>query len=146
MKKREKLTFQSKARNLLSLQGLLKNGEVLPLLIFSKNDLRDLQGKEAVFTKIQSLKSNRIIIRSSSLNEDSESQSNAGAFLSIANIKSDDENAIFDALKKVADSMPNDNDEILIQPFLENISACGVAFSVDKDNFSPYFCVAYDEI
>ena len=152
MKKREKLTFQSKARNLLALQGLLKNGSVLPLLIISKCDLQDLhkgressESKKAIFAKIQALQSNRIIIRSSSLNEDSTIQSNAGAFLSIANIKSDDENAVFEALQKVADSMPNDNDEILIQPFLDNISACGVAFSVDKDNFAPYFCISFDE-
>ena len=154
MKKREILTFQSKARNLLALQGRIQNGEVLSLLIFSKSDLQDLreskgrkssESKKAIFAKIKDLQAKRIIIRSSSLNEDSESQSNAGAFLSIANIKSDDENAVFSALQKVADSMSNENDEILIQPFLENISACGVAFSVDKDNFSPYFCIAYDE-
>ena len=104
MKKREKLTFQSKARNLLALQGLLKNAEVLPLLIFSKSDLQDLrkskgskssESKKAIFAKIKDLQAKRIIIRSSSLNEDSESQSNAGAFLSIANIKSDDKDAIF---------------------------------------------------
>lgn len=28
---------------------------------------------------------------------------------------------------------------------LENITLCGVGFSVDKDNFSPYFCLQYDE-
>ena len=35
----QKLKFQSKGRNLLALQGLLSNGEVLPLLILSKKDL-----------------------------------------------------------------------------------------------------------
>lgn len=141
----KKLQFKSKAQNLLALQGLLKNGEVLPLLIFNKCDLVDSKRKEQIFTKIQSLKAKRIIIRSSSRNEDSTTNSNAGAFLSIANIKSNDRGAVFEALQKVADSMPNANDEILIQPFLENIIACGVAFSVDKDNFAPYFCVQFDE-
>ncbi len=137
-----RLEFQSKARNLLALQGLLKNGEVLPLLIFSK---QDLQNKEQIFAKIQSLNIKHIIIRSSSLNEDSKTNSNAGAFLSIANIKSDDKNAVFNALEKVANSMPNEEDELLIQPFLQGITMCGVAFSVDKDNFAPYFCVQFDE-
>lgn len=145
MKADKKLKFKSKAQNLLALQGLLKNGEVLPLLIFNKCDLVDSKRKEQIFTKIQSLKAKRIIIRSSSRNEDSTTNSNAGAFLSIANIKSNDRGAVFEALQKVADSMPNANDEILIQPFLENIIACGVAFSVDKDNFAPYFCVQFDE-
>ena len=35
----QRLKFQSKGRNLLALQGLLSNGEVLPLLILSKKDL-----------------------------------------------------------------------------------------------------------
>ena len=35
----KRLKFQSKGRNLLALQGLLSNGEILPLLILSKKDL-----------------------------------------------------------------------------------------------------------
>ena len=147
----QKLKFQSKGRNLLALQGLLSNGEVLPLLILSKKDLpkkddkNEEKNKAQIFAKIQALNSKRIIVRSSSCEEDSHAHSNAGAFLSKANIKSDDKNAVFNALEEVANSMPNDNDEILIQPFLQNIVACGVAFSVDKDNFAPYFCISYDE-
>lgn len=137
-----KLQFKSKARNLLALQGLLKSGELLPLLIINKKDLKD---KERIFSQIQSLKSKNLIIRSSSKSEDNTQNSNAGAFLSIARIKSDDKKAVFDALNKVALSMPNDNDELLIQPFLDEILSCGVAFSVDKDNFAPYFCIQYDE-
>ncbi len=137
-----KLQFKSKARNLLALQGLLKNGELLPLLIINKKDLKE---KERIFSQIQGLKSKYLIIRSSSKNEDNTQNSNAGAFLSLAKIKSDDKEAVFDALDKVALSMPNDNDELLIQPFLDEILSCGVAFSVDKDNFAPYFCIQYDE-
>lgn len=147
----QKLKFQSKGRNLLALQGLLSNGEVLPLLILSKKDLpkkddkNEEKNKAQIFAKIQALNSKRIIVRSSSCDEDSHTHSNAGAFLSKTNIKSDDKNAVFNALEEVANSMPNNNDEILIQPFLQNIVACGVAFSVDKDNFAPYFCISYDE-
>lgn len=135
------LPFQNKAQNLKALFGRLKNGKVLPLLIVSKKDLN----KEEIFKKIQCFQTPRIIIRSSSNSEDNQTHSNAGAFLSIANIEANNQKAIFEALEKVADSMPNHSDEILIQPFLENISACGVAFSVDKDNFAPYFCVQLDE-
>lgn len=140
--KSEKLEFQSKARNLLALQGLLKNGEILPLVIVNKQDIKQ---SERIFKQIQALKSEFLIIRSSSKNEDSTQNSNAGAFLSIAGVKSDDKKAVLEALKKVALSMPNDDDEILIQAFLNEILSCGVAFSVDKDNFAPYFCIQYDE-
>lgn len=69
----QRLKFQSKGRNLLALQGLLSNGEVLPLLILSKKDLpkkddkNEEKNKAQIFAKIQALNSKRIIVRSSSL-------------------------------------------------------------------------------
>lgn len=41
--------------------------------------------------------------------------------------------------------MPDINDEILIQPMLENVRLCGVATSADKDTLAPYYCIEYDE-
>ena len=130
-----KLSFKSKAQNLLTLQPLLKNAIVLPLYVITKNVLASSQAKEIIIDNIQSLDSKKIIIRSSSKNEDSMHTSNAGAFLSIANIDSNNIQEIMESLQKVADTMPNQDDEILIQPMLENILLCGVACSVDKDNF-----------
>lgn len=69
----QKLKFQSKGRNLLALQGLLSNGEVLPLLILSKKDLpkkddkNEEKNKAQIFAKIQALNSKRIIVHSLSL-------------------------------------------------------------------------------
>lgn len=139
-----KLSFKSKAQNLLTLQPLLKNAIVLPLYVITKNVLASSQAKEIIIDNIQSLDSKKIIIRSSSKNEDSMHTSNAGAFLSIANVDSNNIQEIMESLQKVADTMPNQDDEILIQPMLENILLCGVACSVDKDNFAPYFCIQYD--
>lgn len=136
------LNFISKARNLEALQGILKSGEILPLIILSK---KDLHKKAEILAKIKALKADKIIIRSSSFSEDSTQSSNAGAFLSLANVSVKDEKALFGALLKVANSMPNERDEILIQPNLSKITICGVAFSVDKDNFAPYFCVEFDK-
>lgn len=137
------LSFQTKARNLASLQGKLKAGRVLPLCITS---LKDLQKNEAkILQEVRKLKAKKLIIRSSSRAEDSTKNSNAGAFLSLAGIKADDEKAVKEALLKVAHSMPSEEDEILIQPCLEKLEFCGVAFSVDKDNFAPYFCLQYDK-
>ena len=142
----QKLEFQSKAKNLYMLQNRLKNAEILPLLILTKEAVKT-HLEEALnliesFCKREGIQ--RLIIRSSSLSEDSKHTSNAGAFLSIADIVAHDKKAIIEALQKVADSMPNSNDEILIQPYLQHISLCGVGFSVDKDNFSPYYCIECD--
>lgn len=139
----EKLKFNTKARNLINLKNKLKSAKVLDLIICSLNDLE--KDKKNIINKIKSLNSDKLIIRSSSKNEDSFTNSNAGAFLSIANIDSNNEKEIIKAIEEVGNSMPFKDDEILIQPMLKNINKCGVAFSVDKDNFAPYFCIQYDE-
>ncbi|MBK1993206.1 hypothetical protein FSE90_02880, partial [Campylobacter novaezeelandiae] len=137
-----RLEFQTKAKNLLILQDKLKSARVLPLVITSLDELEDKT--QEVLEKIKILDSKRFIIRSSSKSEDSTKNSNAGAFLSLANISNDKEE-LLKALKEVGNSMPSTKDEILIQPMLEDIKICGVAFSVDKDNFAPYYCLSYDK-
>ncbi|EOH4414899.1 PEP-utilizing enzyme [Campylobacter coli] len=137
------LNFNTKAQNLKNLQTKLKKAKVLPLVLTSLEEL--MSNKERILNDIQALKVNKLIIRSSSSSEDSMKNSNAGAFLSLANINANSKEELLKALYKVANSMPSKSDEILIQPMLENITLCGVGFSVDKDNFSPYFCLQYDE-
>lgn len=137
------LNFQTKAKNLYNLQSKLTKAKVLPLVLTSLKELE--QNKEAILEKISHLNAEKVIIRSSSSSEDSMVNSNAGAFLSLANVLINDKIELLQALEKVGNSMPSKDDEILIQPMLENIELCGVGFSVDKDNFSPYFCLQYDE-
>ncbi|AJC91892.1 putative phosphoenolpyruvate synthase/pyruvate phosphate dikinase [Campylobacter subantarcticus LMG 24377] len=139
----ERLVFQTKARNLQNLKYKLKSAKVLDVVITSLKEIT--QDKENIFKKISNLNAKKLIIRSSSSSEDSLKSSNAGAFLSLANIDISDKNQLFEALDKVGHSMPSENDEILIQPMLLDIQKCGVAFSVDKDNFAPYFCIEYDD-
>lgn len=137
------MRLESKGLNLLNLKRRgLRSAKIAPLVI--TNFIEFMESKEAILDSIARLGAKRLIIRSSSSSEDLNEKSNAGAFLSIANVDSNDTNAICDAIKKVADSMPSPMDCILIQEMLENIALCGVAFSVDKDNLSPYFCVQYD--
>lgn len=142
-----KLSFQSKAKNLAALQNKLKQADILPLTILTKKLVKSniKRAMDTIDSFCQSANAEKLIIRSSSLNEDSMNCSNAGAFLSVANISVGNKQDLMEALQKVADSIPNENDEILIQPYLESICLCGVAFSVDKDNFSPYYCIECDD-
>ncbi|EFS9254528.1 hypothetical protein HWS74_001622 [Campylobacter upsaliensis] len=137
------LKFQTKARNLASLEGRLKSAKILPMVLTTLEDLEKDTPK--ILQAIRNLKATKLIIRSSSKAEDSTKNSNAGAFLSLANIHAHNEKELLNALFNVGHSMPSKKDEILIQPCLENIELCGVGFSVDKDNFSPYFCLQYDK-
>lgn len=137
------LNFQTKARNLASLEGRLKCAKVLPMVLTTLEDLEKDTPK--ILQTIRNLKATKLIIRSSSKAEDSTKNSNAGAFLSLANIHAQNEKELLNALFNVGSSMPSKKDEILIQPCLEKIELCGVGFSVDKDNFAPYFCLQYDK-
>lgn len=137
----KKLSFINKGENLKNLSTIIKNAKILPLVIV--DDIDD----ENTIIDIQKL-GNKVILRSSANNEDTDSTSNAGAFLSIPNVLTNNKKALKDALKKVKLSMGGGNPKnnyILAQPMLESIDICGVAFSVDKDNYAPYFCISYDE-
>ncbi|CAM2801319.1 PEP-utilizing enzyme [Helicobacter burdigaliensis] len=137
----QELKFISKAQNLKALQKVLKSAKILPLVITNKEEFST--NPNGVIKKILELKAKKFVVRSSSFSEDSKTCSNAGAFLSLLNVEAKEE-SIKEAILKVAHSMPNPKDEILIQPMLENIAMCGVAFSVDKDNFAPYYCIEFD--
>lgn len=133
-----KLNFETKAKNLVNLYGVLKTSRVLPSVVLGIS--------EDWKSRVEEIKAlgESVIIRSSSNSEDTQNCSNAGVFLSLAHISTSDFSQLSSAISEVADSMNGDG-EILIQPMLSNIFSCGVAFSVDKENLSPYFCVEYDQ-
>ncbi|RAX58395.1 hypothetical protein CCZ01_02980 [Helicobacter monodelphidis] len=137
----DSLTFKSKAQNLKALYHRLSSAKILPLVITSLEEFN--HNPKEVYLQIQYLQANFLIIRSSSKSEDSQNHSNAGAFLSLANIPNDFVQ-VKSAILEVGKSMPLADDEILIQPMLSSISLCGVCFSVDKENAAPYYTISYD--
>lgn len=144
------MRFETKARNLVNLFHLSANSLdffVLPSIIIFKGELRSpIECLSKVNTFVSQNAISSLIFRSSALNEDNVNRSNAGAFLSIANIDSKNAKEILLALEKVANSMDeNEFNEILIQPMLMPIEICGVLFSYDKDNLSPYYIAEYDD-
>ncbi len=138
-----KLVFTGKARNLERLRGTVKKSSVLDLLIFSTEDVK-LRPDEVLRAIMQKF-SGAVVVRSSSLNEDSEASSNAGAFLSVLNVPSCDKKLLNNALVRVCESMGSGTHELFIQPMLQNIICNGVAMSVGKEDSSPYYVVNYDE-
>ncbi|MCI6217220.1 MAG: PEP-utilizing enzyme [Helicobacter sp.] len=138
------LEFSTKAQNLVMLSNLLTKAEILPLVSIKPSGIKSEEERSALLDSLYAFGSQKIIIRSSSLSEDACNSSNAGAFESVANVCVKDTLAVWEAIQKVANSMPSSDDEVLIQPMLESIAMCGVAFSVDKDSGAPYFCISYD--
>ena len=118
------MKWQSKARNLLNLIGKLQSAKILPMLVFSKSKVQqDLSG---VCLQILAKNWAKMIVRSSSKSEDSTSCSHAGEFTSVQNV---DAKGLQVALLEVISSLINEDDEVFIQPMLENITLFGVAMS-----------------
>lgn len=70
--------------------------------------------------------------------------SNAGAFLSVPNV---DRDGLAKAINQVFQSYGgvNPEDEVLVQPMLENVLRSGVAFSHDPNTCAPYRIVNWSE-
>lgn len=137
--------FGSKAQNLEFIAEKLTNGKVLPLVYFSVNDY--LNNKGEILKKIRENFLDKVIIRSSAKGEDTLTTSNAGGFISITNIDATDFKSVSNAIEKVIASY-NSNDlenQVLVQPMLQNVAICGVVFTADLDTLAPYYIVNYDE-
>ena len=130
----------SKANNLLLYRNQSKFYVPKFLVIFKSelNNKHKLQNK----IKRKFKKNDKLIIRSSSLNEDNKKQSNAGKYLSILNVKNS-ENDVFKALKKVGSYLES-GDQIIIQLFISKVDISGVIFTRDPKNYSPYYVINYD--
>ena len=84
------------------------------------------------------------IVRSSCRREDGADSSNAGAFLSLANVSTGDlEQSILKVIDAYGEGDPGD--EVLVQPMLEQVVRSGVAFSHDPNTCSPYRVVNWIE-
>ncbi|WP_320007702.1 PEP-utilizing enzyme [Maridesulfovibrio sp.] len=88
----------------------------------------------------------KIIVRSSSLAEDSGEASQAGAFDSIMNIDPECEIDVRKAIESVFDSYRGSSkDQVLIQPMVQNIEASGVIMTRCMHDGSPYYVLNYDD-
>ena len=85
----------------------------------------------------------RYIVRSSSREEDTVNQSNAGKYTSMLNVNPDT-NSIVLAMQAVVKSYGRVQDEeVLIQPMLKNIVKSGVVFTADIDTLADYYVINY---
>lgn len=140
-----RLMFSTKAKTLLSLSSYLKNALILPIQIITAKEWSD--NKESAFKRIKQEPwvNQALVIRSSALNEDTESCSMAGEYLSILDVSGEDDiHTSIDSVFSSYDTYQNDN-EVLIQPLLTDIKLSGVAFSQDPNTNAPYYVINYDD-
>jgi adenylylsulfate kinase len=140
------VAFKTKAETLEALAPLLRNGRVLPQVRFSVSDWRsDAAGVLAAVTAAP-WGSGRVIVRSSARSEDrAGGRSQAGKYDSVLGVVGSA--AVSAAINRVIDSFADDgsdNDQIFVQPMLDDVAIAGVAFSRSPSG-GPYFIINYDE-
>ena len=104
--------------------------KILPLIRFKVFDF--INDRDSIISAIKSKFNEEIIVRSSSLSEDNNLVSNAGAFESILNVDTNSKNNIEQSIQKVIKSYGknlNDLDEVFVQSMLKNVSM--------SESFSP---------
>ncbi|MFT4538063.1 MAG: phosphohistidine swiveling domain-containing protein [Planctomycetota bacterium] len=136
----------SKANTLAALAGQLKTARVLPQVPFTVGEWR--QDGTSVLAQIASKtwSNGPLIVRSSAMAEDRPGgKSLAGKFMSVSDVRGSE--ALVDAIRDVTSSYKSDFDfdQVFVQPMLEDVQACGVAFTRDPSTGAPYFVINVDE-
>lgn len=146
----EHFEFGTKSETLKSLQNKLKKSLVLEQITFNVGDFE--KNKNNIITNIQSkLNSKLLVVRSSALNEDTHNSSMAGSYESILKVIKDDDINLKNSIEIVINSYTKNNqdqdtnNQILVQPYLENVTMSGVVFTKNLQTSSPYYTINYDE-
>ena len=137
------IQFSTKAGTLILLQNRLKCARIPALVRFTVAEWR--QNAPVCLARVSSpLPPPPWIVRSSCQREDTQSHSNAGAFLSVPHVTAD---GLKGAIEQVIASYgaAADADEVMIQPMLHNVVRSGVAFSHDPNTHAPYRVVNWSE-
>lgn len=138
------LVFTTKADTLQQLRPMLRSARVLPVLSFTVKEAVTQWERIVCELEQQGMHTQTLIVRSSAQNEDTAQSSNAGKFLSIGNVRGEQE--LLAAVKEVAAAMgENEENQIFIQPYLEHVELCGVAFTADPNTGGNYYVINYDD-
>jgi phosphohistidine swiveling domain-containing protein len=138
------MILETKARTLEKLAGKLQQATVLPQFTFTCQQFRN---KCDILSRLERLGwlENNLIVRSSALVEDAQTQSAAGHYTSVLNVRGTQQ--ILEAIDRVIASFDhkNEQDEVLIQPMLQDVAISGVIFSRNPNSGAPYILINYDD-
>lgn len=136
--------FGTKAETLACLAGRLRHGVVLPLDWFTVAEWRADEHGLLERLLAHEWAGGSLIVRSSSLDEDTEASSNAGHYVSCLHVSGRAELRL--AVEQVIDSYDGSGaDQVLVQPELAGVVASGVASSREPSSGGPYRVISYAE-
>lgn len=134
----------TKAGMLNYLKENISSINILPILVVESEQFFQNPSKE-IDRVLEFSKGRSLIVRSSSTIEDTSGYSNAGKFASFLNVQPE-YGKIKAAVEEVYRSYDlSGNEEILIQPMLQDVWRSGVVFTADMDTLADYYIVNYSE-
>ena len=143
----------SKGKILVELEGQLNSFRVPKTKVIKVSDWLYDKDKILIFIRNYFFRQNKVkllAIRSSAKDEDSQSESKAGMYTSVLNVKTSSNRSLDDAFKRVIKSYKLKksnllNSEIIVQEMILKANTSGVIFTNDMNNGSPYYIVNYDD-
>jgi glutamine kinase len=143
-----KFVLGTKAQTLENLRGKLRYSNVLEQIQFTCEQWEEQS--DQILKEIRNrFEDEKIIIRSSAIEEDSWTQSHAGKFLSEVASKASDTTSVKNSVASVIHCFErngqNRQNQIFVQPFLKNVILSGVLFTKDLETGAPYLVINYDK-
>lgn len=140
-----RFVLTTKAQTLYALGKHITKAHILDQVHFSTQQWFKNQD-EVISAILERFGDKKLVVRSSSLQEDSFIKANAGKFESILNVSAE-RSALIEAITAVIYSYGTNNnaDLVLIQPMLHNVKISGVVFTRTLNFGAPYYVVNYDK-
>jgi len=138
----------TKANTLASLKPHLEKSSIEELFVFTRSHWE--KSPEKILREINKKFKGEIVVRSSSLIEDSYYSTYAGFFHSELNVDSQDLKQVRNAISNVIASYSkhenrSQKDQILVQSQTQNVAVSGVVFTRNIQNNAPYYLINFDE-
>jgi len=141
--------ISTKANTLMALKDRLKYSRIEDIAVFTIGQYKS--DMESVCSQIhEKFGDAKIVIRSSSKNEDCFENSNAGHYESVLNIHASDRESIIGAFALIErsyekDGIVDEDEQILVQTQTENVLYSGVVFTREIQRNRPYYVINYDD-
>tara|TARA_Y100000310_G_scaffold345402_1_gene464525 strand:- start:32147 stop:35089 length:2943 start_codon:yes stop_codon:yes gene_type:complete len=140
--------ISSKADTLKALKPLLNESLIEDLYIFTFSDW--VNKKDRILEEIQGKFNDKVVIRSSAINEDTMDNSMAGYFDSVLDVNASDRLNLFDSIQQVIKSYSKKDskssfNQILVQSQTKDIAMSGVVFTRTLAENAPYYVINYDD-